>query len=193
MNALHAESTKGTLHESNEDDLKAFHTTKEQLPIGTLVEVLAEGDLCWYGEINGDEDGNPIVTYIEADEDNVHAFQSESYVAPREAINRYVTFGRGRKRESWKVMGFIYIDRHEIVPIGDMNSDESDEDWSPAVEHHSEDEDDEDEDDSDEDDSDDEDEETSDDSDQEGDSDEDDEDDDEDEEEKQQQTKKKRT
>ena len=182
MNALHAESTKGTLHESNEDDLKAFHTTKEQLPIGTLVEVLAEGDTCWYGEINGDEDGNPIVTYIEADDDNIHAFQSESYVAPREAINRYVTFGRGRKRESWKIMGFIYIDRHEIVPIGDMNSDESDEDWSPAVEHHSEDDDDDDDDD--ETDSD----EASDDSDAEEEA-----DDDEEEEREKQQTKKKTT
>lgn len=190
MNALHAESTKGTLHESNEDDLKAFHTTKEQLPIGTLVEVLAEGDTCWYGEINGDEDGNPIVTYIEADDDNIHAFQSESYVAPREAINRYVTFGRGRKRESWKIMGFIYIDRHEIVPIGDMNSDESDEDWSPAVEHHSEDDDDDDDDDETDSDeaSNDSDEETSDDSDSEEEA-----DDDEEEEREKQQTKKKTT
>ena len=191
MNALHAESTKGTLHESTEDDLKAFHTTKEQLPIGTLVEVLAEGDICWYGEINGDEDGNPIVTYIEADDDNIHAFQSESYVAPREAINRYVTFGRGRKRESWKIMGFIYIDRHEIVPIGDMNSDESDEDWSPAVEPEDDDDDD-DETDSD-DASDDSDEEASDDSDSEEEDDDEEEEADDDEEEQEKQQTKKRT
>ena len=129
------------LGSTNEEVLK-LHNGKLNPPPGTLVEVHADTELeldskFWYGEISGYNDEGVIVTYIDGDEDNIYAFQFESYVAPRESINRFVLLGS--KRAAWKLLGFKYMGRSEIVPVEDVNSDESDNDWLPQDDDSSDD------------------------------------------------------
>lgn len=109
------------------------HTGKQTLPVGTLVEVLAGEDEFWHGEINGYNGAEPLVTYIERDEDGVYAYQDETYEAPKESINAfYLIKDKHSKRDAWKRMGFSYRGRHEIVSLDDVNSDESDDEWMPG-------------------------------------------------------------
>jgi hypothetical protein len=117
--------------ESSNEDIHGVHSGTKKLPVGTLVEIMADEDEVWFGEINGYNDVEPLVTYIEADEDNVYSFQYDTYEAPKEAVNRFIRLDKGKKREAWKLLGFVYMDRHEIISIDDMNSDESDEEWGP--------------------------------------------------------------
>ena len=120
--------------ESSNEDVLCIHSGTKKLAIGTLVEVMAGEDEVWFGEINGYNGVEPLVTYIEADEDNVYSFQYQTYEAPKESVNRFIRLERGKKREAWRLLGFVYMDRHEIISIDDMNSDESDDEWSPENE-----------------------------------------------------------
>ena len=132
--------------ECTPEQLSQVHNGTLELPVGTLVEVHAGEDEFWYGEINGYNNQEPLVTYIEADEDNIHSFQQETYEAPKESINKFVHLIKGKKREAWKLLGFVYMGRFEIIPIDDMNSDDSDEEWSPETERNQDEDDDEDDD-----------------------------------------------
>ena len=125
--------------ESTPDELTCVHNGTVELPLGTLVEVCAGDDEFWYGEINGYNNKEPLVTYIEADEDKIYSFQQETYEAPKESINRFIPLVKGKKRECWKLFGFVYMGRFEIVPVEEMNSDESDEEWEPKQENESDD------------------------------------------------------
>ena len=112
--------------ESSNDDITGVHAGTKKLAVGTLVEIMAGEDESWFGEINGYNGVEPLVTYIEADEDNVYSFQYDTYEAPKESVNRFIRLEKGKKREAWKLLGFAYMDRHEIIPLEDMNSDDSD-------------------------------------------------------------------
>eukprot|EP00965_Chrysotila_dentata_P072458 2393851-Pleurochrysis_carterae.AAC.1 len=74
-------------HVSTVEEVQEVHKDALKLDAGTLVEVYAGDDDTWYGEIdayNGDE---PLVTYLEADDNGVFSFQHETYEAPKESIN----------------------------------------------------------------------------------------------------------
>lgn len=126
--------TPNATSESTSEQLSHVHKGTLKLPVGTLVEVNAGNDESWYGEINGYNGKEPLVTYIEVDEDNVYSFQQETYEAPKESINKFIHLMKGKKREAWKLLGFVYMGRFEIMSIDDMNSDDSDDEWSPATE-----------------------------------------------------------
>ena len=83
------------------------HVGNKLLPLNTLVEILAGEDEFWYGEINGYNNKEPIVTYIECDEDGVYSFQDESFEAPKESVNSFHIFtDKKSKREAWTKLGF---------------------------------------------------------------------------------------
>ena len=77
--------------------MRQVHAGTLLLPVGTLVEVESGEDDPWYGEINGYEGIEPLVTYLVADEDNIHTFDADTYEAPKESINRFVRLEKGRR------------------------------------------------------------------------------------------------
>jgi hypothetical protein len=163
--------------------IEDVHAGNKLLPPNTVVEIMAGEDEFWYGEINGYNEKEPLVTYIECDEDGIYSFQLDSFEAPKESVNSFhLVTDKKSKRMAWTQLGFSYRGRTEIVSLDDIDSEESDEDWVPGAEEDEEEEEDDEDDEDDEEDEDDEDEEEEDEEEEEGEE-EDDEDDEEDEDE----------
>ena len=115
--------------------IEDVHAGKKLLPLNTVVEIMAGQDEFWYGEINGYNDKDPLVTYIECDEDGIYSFQADSFEAPRESVNSfYLITNKKSKRMAWTHLGFSYRGRTEIVSLDDLDSEDSDDEWVPGSE-----------------------------------------------------------
>lgn len=111
----------------------------ETIYVTDVVEVLMDDETYSYGEVVSKDDRRVEVNFIAKKEEEVFAYEEQSFFIEYEAINYAVGTKNGTKMiAAWKELGFDFRSEDELLALEENESMDDDEDWDPSMEQREE-------------------------------------------------------